>query len=211
MLRLDSRLTKNFDYMLLFSVILISFIGIMTIGSASWNKEGNFPWNPAAQSQLYWTLIGIVLLFLVIYTDYEFFGRMAYPLFFFVLGLLILVLVVGKSGADTKRWLKIGFLPAFQPSEFAKLSLIIVLSHHFANIRKDAITFRNLLWPGLLTGIYFFLIEREPDLGTEPRIEAEILPFRQRAVPLGHVDVESLDEFRRSIPDESADVRHHAL
>jgi rod shape determining protein RodA len=73
---------------------------------------------------------------------------------------------MGKTGMGAQRWLAIGPF-AFQPSEFAKLSLTLALARYFAeDPKRGGYELRDLAVPGLMVLIPLMLVLRQPDLGT---------------------------------------------
>ena len=105
-------------------------------------------------------LVGFVFMMLI---PYQKIGKYAYPLFGFMLGLLVLVLFL-PANRGCQRWIGLGPIQV-QPSEFAKLALIILLAWYLRigdHYRKAL----GLIPPFVLTLIPMGLILREPDLGT---------------------------------------------
>jgi rod shape determining protein RodA len=76
---------------------------------------------------------------------------------------LIIVLFIG-TGIGAKRWFSIGFIN-FQPSEFAKFAIVLLLAQYWAN-RKIRFTVHDLLVPIITILTYTGLVFMEPDLGT---------------------------------------------
>jgi rod shape determining protein RodA len=162
----DRRLLQNFDWVLLLLLVLIGAISVLNLYSAT------YPIKHAGGSQIfakqiYWFLIGFAVLLLMTTFDYHILERMAYPAYFFSLALLILVLVVGKVYSGSQRWLSLGGI-TFQPSELAKITIIITLGKHF-NRRGEyhnEYRLRDLWQAFLLIALPSLLIIKEPDLGT---------------------------------------------
>ena len=155
---------KDFDKLLLVAMFLIFAIGVATIYSAT--KARGLP---IAESfffkQLTWMGIGIVLLVLTVSISYQRFIDIAYVLYGVNVALLAMVLVLGHARLGAQRWFSIaGF--AFQPSEFIKLSLILVLSNYVAAKKDSMREFKNFLIPLGLLIIPFILVLLQPDLGT---------------------------------------------
>ena len=98
--------------------------------------------------------------------DYHTVGRYAYVLYAVSLVLLLLVMVIGKTGMGAQRWLAIGPF-AFQPSELAKLSLTLALARYFAeDPRRGGYGLRDLAIPGAMVLVPLLLVLKQPDLGT---------------------------------------------
>ena len=81
------------------------------------------------------------------------------------LGLVLLVLVVGRETNQARRWIDLAAGFKIQPSEFMKLALVLALARWFAD-RAPPRRLRDLAVPALLTAVPAFLILVEPDLGT---------------------------------------------
>jgi rod shape determining protein RodA len=161
----DRRLLQNFDWVLLLLLILIGIISTANMYSASfsiWDAGGSQIFN----KQLYFFLIGFVLFLMMTTFDYHALERMAYLIYFLSVALLVLVLLKGKIYSGSQRWLSLGGM-SFQPSEFSKIALIIVLSRYFTDhINSTGYRLRDLWQPFLLIGVPFLLVLKEPDLGT---------------------------------------------
>ncbi|MFC1823349.1 rod shape-determining protein RodA [Thermodesulfobacteriota bacterium] len=162
----DRRLLQNFDWILLILLILIACLSALNLYSAT------FPIRDTGGSQIflkqiYWFLIGFVFLLITTTFDYHILERFAYPAYFFSLALLILVLVIGKVHSGSQRWLTIGPI-TFQPSEMAKIALILTLARYFHQRGESHKEYRlrDLWQPFLLISLPCFLIMKEPDLGT---------------------------------------------
>jgi rod shape determining protein RodA len=161
----DRRLLEDFDWVLLFITVLISTIGFVAIYSAS-NSYGTV--TPYFQKQVLWFFIGLGVMVIAVMIDYRFILRFAPLLHLIMIAFLILVLVYGTGGAGTRveRWLQIGPV-FFQPSEFAKFSLILYFAQYFSESRRIGdLGAREIIWPVIVTLVPFFLIVKQPDLGT---------------------------------------------
>ena len=90
----------------------------------------------------------------------------AYPVYAIVCTMLAVVLALGRIAGGSQRWLSLGPI-GFQPSEFAKLALVMVVATFFASNRLDRPYRIFDLWPVMLTaGVAFLLIFIQPDFGT---------------------------------------------
>jgi rod shape determining protein RodA len=164
MLRLDRRLIKNFDWVIFATAIVIVLIGIMTIYSATRPLgEGDHP--RFYLKQALWLLFGIIALILMVSFDYVWFSRFSLHLYFLGVFLLIAVFIFGKTGLGAQRWLSLGPV-SFQPSEFFKLTYIILLSHQLSVINSPISTVSLLRVFFLFVFLPFILLLKQPDLGT---------------------------------------------
>lgn len=158
------------DRILLILTLVLVFVGVMMIYSASnviaFKKFGEG--SHFLLKQLMWVTLGVGMLFLVSRFHYRHLQRAVIPLTIFSLILLGVVLVpgVGQEINGARRWLRVGSM-VFQPSEFAKLSLIIYLAHYLTKGPEKMQGFVCGLLPALaITGLGVLLILVEPDLGT---------------------------------------------
>lgn len=109
-------------------------------------------------------LIGIGLLFTSTFVDYRIFRGTAWIFYLFSLILLVVVLFFGKTVNGATNWLNLGFFQ-LQPSELAKVSLILSIASFFAD-KVGKIRFRDILVSLLFLIPPIVLILMEPDLGT---------------------------------------------
>lgn len=128
---------KKQDYTLLFLVLFLVCFGLITLYSTS-AYNGRVKFDDSGyyfKKQLFATSIGIALMYFISRVDYHIFDRFAVAGYFSSLVLSTLVLLVGDSYNGSKRWLSLGPL-SFQPSEFAKLAVILFLAHMVCNMKK---------------------------------------------------------------------------
>ena len=152
---------RDFDWILLGLVLTLCTISIFEIYSATMHtKYAGFH-----TKQLYWILGGIVVMFVISKIDYHRLLDIIWWVYGFCLVALVAVKLFGHKAMGGKRWLKIGPI-SFQPSEWVKLVLIILVAHYFANLGG-----RKLTWPDIfkalgLVGVPMLLVLMQPDLGT---------------------------------------------
>lgn len=161
---LDRRLIVNFDWVTLMTAMFISAIGVVNIYSSTYPHLGTG--TPLFLKQVYWLFMGFGFLVLTLSFDYRTFVRYAYPFYIFCLLLLILVMILGRTASGSRRWIQLGSF-SFQPSELAKIALILGLTRFFSEKENpQGYSLRDLGVPFVLVGIPTFLIFRQPDLGT---------------------------------------------
>ena len=78
---------------------------------------------------------------------------------------LVAVKLVGHSALGAKRWIKIGPVH-FQPSEWVKLILILLVARYFANLGGRLLTWKDIFKAFALVGLPMVLVLIQPDLGT---------------------------------------------
>ena len=163
----DRRLIQNFDWVLLILLILIATASVINLYSATYHVR-NINSTRIIHKQIYWFLIGLTVFFTMTTFNYYVLERFAYPAYYALVLLLILVLLIGSVKSGSRRWIEIGSL-SFEPSELAKLSVVILLAkffsdQHHTGQRKYRI--RDLWQPAIMVAIPAFLILKQPDLGT---------------------------------------------
>jgi rod shape determining protein RodA len=110
-------------------------------------------------------LAGFLFLIIIIFIDYHKLERYSKVIYFGAIVLLILVIISGRSTYGATRWLVIGPFD-FQPSEFAKIALIIFLADFLAKNKPKLDNFFYYLLPFAYTGLLILLVFMQPDLGT---------------------------------------------
>jgi rod shape determining protein RodA len=159
---IDSRRMDSFDWQFLALAGAILSIGVLSIYSVTHAQPGGR--FPLYMKQIIWILVGAGAFVAMLAVDYHKISRLAYLLYAVVLVLLVAVLVAGKTSRGAQRWIPIGPF-AFQPSEFAKLVLILVLATYYANAPREGWLQRVVL-PGLIMMPGLLLILKQPDLGS---------------------------------------------
>jgi len=161
---------KYIDYILLFAVLTLLVIGITMIFSAS-SIRGEKLFNDSyyfLKKQLMFAVIGLIAMLVSANVDYHIFKKYAKVILLFSIVLLVLVLIpgIGRKVGGSRRWLGIGSLGG-QPSEVAKLALVIYIAQFYTRKNNLIKNFKKGIMPILIvSGIMFFLILVEPDLGT---------------------------------------------
>ncbi|NQU17392.1 MAG: rod shape-determining protein RodA [Candidatus Saganbacteria bacterium] len=160
---INPRMFKISDSLIWIIPIVLVLIGLLLITSTTYNAELKGDRDPFSyvKRQAVSCIIGLAGMVYFAFVDYKKLRSIAPFLYILMLIMLVLVLFMGRATAGAQRWLMLGPL-SFQPSEVAKLLLIISLAAYF-NSRKDKIgMFRALV----IAGIPFLLIFKQPDLGT---------------------------------------------
>lgn len=160
--RVDRRLFTNFDWTLLGLVLLLSGIGLVNLYSTTY-QSNHFE---KFQLQLIWLVVGFLVLSLTFAINYQHFENAAYGILIGVILLLVATLVIGYVSHGAKRWLPLGPL-RFQPSELAKIALVIALAKYLAGKPAGKGYVLKDLWTpmGIAAGP-IFLVAIQPDLGT---------------------------------------------
>jgi rod shape determining protein RodA len=160
MMMIDRRLVQEIDWILLGLVLLHSFIGVFFIYSSSHFLAGNYH-----VRQLIWIGASLIALVLVLVIDYKFFVSLSVYFYGLTVALLAVTLVFAKFIAGTRSWLTLGLMQ-FQPSEMAKIVLILLFARLFAEYKSAYLTPQYTWLALLLSGAPLGLIILQPDLGT---------------------------------------------
>jgi rod shape determining protein RodA len=155
----------RFPWHLPFLVLSICAIGIWNLASASRSSHVDI-WI----TQATWMGVGAGLALFVVLLDYKLFRRGAWVFYAVVLLLLVAVLLKGRVVMGARRWLTFGPVN-FQPSELAKIAVILVLARWFSSDaqsdpRRGARGLAAIAIPALLVIAPAVLVQRQPDLGT---------------------------------------------
>ena len=136
---------ERMDITFLILLLLLLTIGLGMLYSASSAQSqydtGYTLSTRYLQKQVACALVGLAGLLVLSRISADFWYRMAWPLYWISIGLLLMVLLFGQSVNGAKRWISIGGLQ-FQPSEIAKFTMILLLSKLTRDFGSDAGTFR---------------------------------------------------------------------
>lgn len=158
------------DYLLFGAVIAISIFGIIMIYSAS-SIWAEFKFHDAfkyVKQQSFFFIVGIIVMLISSKIDLDFIKKKANLILIGCLILLALVLIprIGQVRNGSRSWFGFGGL-GIQPSEFAKIGLIIFTAKYLQNNQKNMKDIKKGALPiFLVIGIFFLLIMLEPDFGT---------------------------------------------
>lgn len=161
--------SKPFDVYLLFATLLLVLMGLVMVFSSSavLARENFHDSYYFLKKEILFVVIGLTLMMLAKSIPYRIYWKGVYPMMLVTLLLLILVLIVGDSGSSgVRRWIRLGAF-SFQPSELAKLVVIIFVAYALAKKREKIREFKKGFLPILiLTGLYMLLILAQNDLGS---------------------------------------------
>lgn len=148
-------------FVALVALLVLVVAGLMNLRNAALYASESFH-----ETQVLWVVIGLVLAAVVALVDLRLFERLTPVLYWGAVVLLLLVLLFGREVNNARRWIAIGDL-AFQPSEFLKPVLVLMLARFFhAERNPERYTLRRLVRPMGLVALPTILILMQPDLGT---------------------------------------------
>ncbi len=161
---------RHLDIGLLLAICLCISVGITAIYSASYNWDLDLA-GSIYEKQIIWTLLGVVVMVITMVIPLKLFYALAYVLYGLTIALLILVFELGD-----RRWLNIGPIH-IQPSEFAKITTVLVLARFLAYRNRDLTRAHTFIPPLLLVLLPILLVFKQPDLGTALVFSILILPM----------------------------------
>jgi len=175
--RLVQTRDKGPDLLIFASALALLTIGLVMVFSASspmaFHEFGDSTY--FVKRQLFWALLGTVAMIATMNIDYHLYRRFAVAVYAVAVGLLGLVLIpaVGTVAGGARRWIVLGGFVRIQPSEVAKVAIIIVLAAYMSSIGPRMQRFlTGVVIPIALVAVPLALIVAEPDLGTAVAILA---------------------------------------
>lgn len=149
---------SNLNIKIIIYVLAATFIGIFCIGSATEGENFQF-------KQIIGFALGLIVLIIFTLLSYKFLFKFYMVIYLVTIVLLALVIVAGTVSKGAKRWIDLGFTQ-FQPSEVAKIFIIIFLASYLYKHYETLNTFKTLACAVVFSCIILGLIFIEPDLST---------------------------------------------
>ncbi|MGN1006228.1 MAG: FtsW/RodA/SpoVE family cell cycle protein [Aristaeellaceae bacterium] len=174
--KFDRSLMRFFDWPLFLNVLAISLFGVVTIFSATSSavteKPATIMEMLRTQSltyprlQLIWIIVGVIAMFVIIFFNYELYGKYANTLY--VINLLMLLIVLGMEAGrgGMSAFINWGNDRGFQPSELGKVIMIICFAKAFSVRMKPVMRMRDVMPLVLFMALPLVLILAQPDVGT---------------------------------------------
>lgn len=160
----DLRLLRRMNWTLTFAVLALLAIGVLFVYSSCYISEEQ-PVRTLYKRQALWVLVGAAAYVFFAVLDYRELTRLSWWLYTGCAVLLLAVLFVGTRIYGARRWLMI-FGVGVQPSELAKLAVILALARLMSRPKSDLGSFKVLVAVGIVVLVPVLLILKEPDLGT---------------------------------------------
>jgi rod shape determining protein RodA len=162
MIMFDRRLLHSFGWSLFLMTLAFVALSLINLYSASYQTGlGYF------KKQAVWVCIGIVAMVLVSFVNNKLIKRYSLYIYGVSILLLISVLVFGKEVSGSRSWLTIGNFATIQPSEIAKIPMILAIARFYdSDYEGMPYSLIELVKPVLLTALPLALVMLQPDLGT---------------------------------------------
>jgi rod shape determining protein RodA len=152
----------SLDWVLASLVFSLALVGVLTVFSATHqSSELQNIWI----KQLAWLLVSLLVMYMVSKVDYHIWLDVSKWLYLLAILFLFIVLFLGEATKGAQRWFRFGPF-SFQPSELAKLAVILSLARFIGSKSVELFFLRRFLWMLALVGFPLLLILKQPDLGT---------------------------------------------
>ncbi|MHB1653660.1 MAG: rod shape-determining protein RodA [Desulfitobacteriaceae bacterium] len=162
---MERRMLRNLDFLFILFFFLLLGASLLILSTASLTVDKSHPYH-YVKLQAVWIASGLVIVFLVALFDYRKIREFTWVLYAINLALLIAVFFVGSSAKGAMRWISVTSSFAIQPSEFAKILIVITLADFLAKRQGKLNRFRDFFAPFLFVLVPMLLIFKQPDLGT---------------------------------------------
>lgn len=168
---MNSFFKEYFDRTTFFAVLGLMTIGLLSIYSATFDAYNGRDFF----RQLQWAVIGLLAMLTMMLLPLRWLQRSAMTIFLSSLGLLVLVLVMGRRVYGSQSWLGIGGL-GIQPSEFVKITTMLALASFLSRSDVKATDLKDLVKTSMLIALPIILIMLQPDFGTALTFLAMFVP-----------------------------------
>ena len=158
------KLFKNFDFILIGAIIILCIFSIAMIDSTI---AGNFDLldQNITLKQIIFLIMSLVLVIGVTLLDYHMWVMIARLLYIFLFFFLGYVFIAGDSSFGSQRWINLGFI-SIQPSELAKITIVVVLADFFSRTKNKVNDFRYMALSLVIVAGLMGFIYLQPDLST---------------------------------------------
>ncbi|MCR4434572.1 MAG: rod shape-determining protein RodA [Clostridiales bacterium] len=159
---------KQFDYALFVAVLILSIIGLFVLNSATRVMPGNINGDRIMLMQSLGFAIGVSLSIIISTIDYKDFKIIGIVLYIFSIILLVLVLFIGTGAQQgSQSWLRVPLIGSFQPSELAKITMVVFVSTFLERIKEGQKNKNgNIAKFAVYCMLPIGLVLLEPDFGT---------------------------------------------
>ncbi len=149
----------SFDWIMLGAAVTLVLFGLVTMNSFS--AENYF-----FEKQVIWLFVSIAVFFGASFVDWSFLKRtqVLVTLFGVLLATLVSLFLVARAIKGAQSWFDLGFF-SFQPTDFAKVLLILILAKYFSRRHIEIANIRHIIVSGIYAFILFALVALQPDFG----------------------------------------------
>lgn len=157
---LQKRTVRDFDW-------LVAVLAIAIVSFGAWEIHNAQPTETYWQKQLIGLGIAMVAMLAIAFSDYRRIVELAPAFYILGLALLVIVLIpgIGMKINGQRCWIKLPIAGQFQPSEFVKIPVVLMLARYFGKHRTGLLTWKECLIGASILGLPIGLILLEPDVG----------------------------------------------
>jgi rod shape determining protein RodA len=154
------RKLKETDWILFFSAIFLTFAGLITMGSFG-AESGYF------KKQIIWIIVSVITFFILSLFDYRFLKRTGVVITVYIVSVILLLalFIVGHTAKGAQSWFQFGGI-SFQPADFIKLIVVILLAKYFSKRHIEIANVRHIFVSGFYVFVVFTLVFLQPDFGS---------------------------------------------
>ena len=159
---------RDFDPLLLLAALGLVTLGMLLIYSGSLSQSGKpamSDFSHPVVRQAAFAIIGLGLALVFARVDYRVLGSLSYVLYVASLAALAAVLIIGEATHGSRRWIDVGGTPV-QPSEIAKLVVVLTLAKYFSDHQETIGSLRVVLTSLVIAALPAALVFAQPDLGS---------------------------------------------
>lgn len=162
-------MAKAASIVLCLAVAILIIIGLVMLASASARWDVNDEQYSYLSRQVLWLVIGLIGMVVISLIDYRVLRKMSVPLGIVTMIALICCFIpgIGDAAKGESRWIRLPLIGRCQPSELAKLTVMITIAAWFSRHQAETRTFwKGYVWPCFILGVPILLILAETDMGT---------------------------------------------
>lgn len=165
-MRKQQGIFRNIDWVLVALYLVLVFMGWLSVYAAVYNEEHSsiLDFSQKYGKQLVWILSSAFIALLILVVEGNFFAAFSYPIYAFFMGMLVLVLFIGKEVSGSKSWFGIGDF-GIQPAEFAKFATLMALAKFLGDIQIKMTETRTKVISAAIVLAPMFLIVLENETG----------------------------------------------
>jgi rod shape determining protein RodA len=161
----DRKFMQGFDFGMILALALLLGASLLILSTASINVIKSDPYH-YVKNQTIWIINGLIIAAVAAAIDYDHWRKLNWWIYGLNIFLLLLVFVVGSSAKGAQRWIPITATQSIQPSEFAKIFLIVTFANFLSNRKGKLNNVKDFVVPLLFVLPPTLLVFLQPDLGT---------------------------------------------
>jgi rod shape determining protein RodA len=165
----DSNILNRIDWLTILIYGILVIMGWLNIYASVYEEDAGmsiFDFSLNSGKQLIWIASTVIIFFIIISIDFQFYESVAYVLYGIIILMLIFILIFGTKVSGARSWFEIGSFFKIQPSEFAKFITALVVARFMSTPGFKFNSTRQLIFVTLMVLGPILLILLQPDPGT---------------------------------------------